>query len=194
MLFSALAVAAGILASCHEEVSRHTTGTPPAEGNATRDDNEGPPVLALIRNAEAGYQVFLEKHEAARNATKARREAEHGDSAPEAYLFKMREEEALAARAKAAEARNTAWKTVQAYTGSSFERKQVAAYQRRYELREEIRLATLAMELYATDPDRKEDYDVAGRRLAAYQEKLGKEEAVWNQVEKGGWRDAVGRP
>lgn len=146
--------------------------------------------MALIRDAEKDYRVFLEKHEAARNATKARRGAD--EAGPQAYLLALRETEALADRGKAAEARNATWKTVQSYSGSPFERKQVAAYLRRYELREEIRLAALAAELYAADPDRQEDLVTAERRLAAYREKLDKEEAVWNEVDKGGWREAAG--
>jgi hypothetical protein len=188
-LFSMSLMSAGILVSCHEEVSR-TTVPPPAEANSKRDDDGGPPVMALIRSAEKDYRVFLEKHEAARNATKARRAVE--EASPQAYLLGLREDEALAERAQAAEARNATWKTVQSYTGSPFERKQVAAYLRRYELREEIRLAALAAELYATDPERQEDLVTAERRMAAYREKLDKEEAAWEEVDKGGWREAVG--
>ena len=187
-------VMVGILPSCRENIASRGAPAPPEQADSAGERRDGPPVIQLIRSAEDGYRTFLEKHEAARSASKARRALGPDASGPEAYLLATREEEALAARASAAEARLAAWKALQGHSGSAYERKQIAAYLQRYELREEIRLATLAAELYATDPERQEDYQTAQKRLAHYRQKLEKEEAAWELVDKGGWREALAHP
>lgn len=180
----------GILAGCNEQAAPQGAVPPPDPNSLARQDDV-PPVVASIRQAEENYRVFLEKHEAAHSASKARRALPADAPAEVAALMAKREEDALAARGKAAEVRIADWKEVQAHGASAFERKQVAAYRQRYELREEIRLAVLAADLYAAEPDRKDDYELSQRRLAHYREELAEEEAAWEQIDKGGWRELM---
>ncbi len=184
-------MAVGILAGCDEQAGTRGAAPPAAKPDAVAQPDDAPPLVQSIRKAEANYRVFMEKHEAAHSASRARRELPTDVSAEVASLAAKREEEALAARAKAAEARIADWKEIQLHNASPFERKQVAAYRDRYELREEIRLATLAADLYATDPAHQDDYEVAQQRLAHYREKLADEDAAWALIDKGGWRETV---
>lgn len=183
-------MAVGILAGCNEQATQHGA-VPPPNLDSLAQQEAVPPVVESIRKAEAEYRVFLEKHEAAHSASRARRALPADAPAEVASLAAKREEEALAARAKAAEIRVAAWKEVQVYGSSAFERKQVAAYRQRYELREEIRLAALAADLYAAEPDRQDDYELAQRRLAHYREELAGQDAAWDLIDKGGWREAT---
>ncbi|WP_035613435.1 hypothetical protein [Haloferula sp. BvORR071] len=167
-----------LVAACRDD-NKAASARPPE----TRQGDAEPQVVTMIRQAEDAYATFLEKHEAARSATRARHALKETSPAAESDLLQVREQQALEARAQAAEAKMAMRRTVDSfYQGTDFERAQVAAYLRRSNLREEIRTKSIAAELYASDDTRQSDLAETERDIDAYRQRLAKEDAEWQAV------------